>query len=152
MTAVDAPAKTGNGAAISWTSAPYNTFAGKVIRIDGLSEALEALDWSDLSTTTQQKLIASDLKVMDPLEIEWRWSGHATQGYGSVDPVETSANITITMPVWSSTGVTGTKIIGSGFVLSCTSPTLENNVVGTGTFMWQMDGITAVTVTPEDTT
>jgi hypothetical protein len=123
-----------------------------VVRIDGLSEALEALDWSDLSTTGQQQLIASDLSTIDPIEIEWRWDGHKQTGVGAMTLAGTSVNMTITCPVWSATGLTGTKIIGSGFIVGKTGPTLENNVVGTGTFMWQFDGITDVTVTAEDTT
>jgi hypothetical protein len=126
---------TGNQATLTWAS-----YDGRIRRIGGLVETLEALDDSDLSTTNYEESLPADLIVLEPQDYDIFFDPNDPPTFDG------AGAITVTWPDWTGSA-TPMTLGGSGFLVQRTWGDLANNELNLGGFQIKWDGKTEPTVT-----
>jgi len=127
---------TGNQATLTFTS-----YTGRIRRISGLVETLEALDDNDLSTTVYEESVVSDLITLEPQDYEIFFDPNTPPVFTGVQ------TLTITWPSWSGS-VTPFTLGGTAFVIQRSWGDVANNELNVGGFQVKWDGKTGPTLTP----
>ena len=132
---------TGNAATAAFTSGA--TYSFSIVSMSLGSQSVAVLETSHLGTTGFKTYIPGDLK--EPNQVSFAIRHDPTIAH----PVPgTAATLDVTFPD-SGTGGTDAVLDGTGFVVSFDLPELANETVQDATMVWQFDGATGPTFTPE---
>lgn len=150
MANLSAPAKTGHGATVTFDDGG-GAQSIVAVRISGLDETLEALDYTNLSTTGSMRKLPADLTDLGEITVDWRWDMLPLSASIDWFPIGTDGELVITMPQWNTASTGGGTITGQAFITGSRSPDLESNVVneGTLTFTWSNSDDGALSLVPE---
>ena len=133
----------------------WSAFAPKIISIQPPSLSSEAIDDTDLSTTTLKEVVPGDLQeigemsivVRLPSDSEKRFAGEAADlmvsGIG-FDPAVGSA--TISWPAGTTGDGVDPTLVGTAFVTGWAPSEMNNDDAGTATITLQYDGKTGPTL------
>lgn len=126
--------KTGIGAAVAFTG--NISFAARWLGIRGIRQGIETLDDTALDSTNFKEKCPSDLKDLDPIELEVYWDYLL-----DLPPIGTTGTMTITFPTQGAS--TAGTITGSAFLVDFSMPDLTTDDTQlTGTITVQFDGKT----------
>lgn len=130
---------TGNGATCTFATSSL-TLAITKIQIG--EQTIDMLDVSTLATTSDQEMIASDLKKAQEVTVTCLYVGSATL------PVvgATAEAMTVTMPLFTGT-TTAANLAGTAQFTSSKLPDMENGVLMQYQFKWKYNGDTGPTYT-----
>ena len=130
---------TGNGATCTFATSSLSL---AIIKIQIGEQTIDMLDVSTLATTSDQEMIASDLKKTQEVTVTAIYVGTATL------PVvgATAETMTITMPLFTGTTVAA-NLAGTAQFISSKLPDPENGTIMTYQFKWKYNGDTGPTYT-----
>lgn len=135
-------ADTGNSATCVLTSA--GLVGAGVREIGGLEQAGEKIDDSLITTTTRKTYIPGDLYEPGTVEVTLEHDVNV------LPPApHTTDTLTITYPLEPGSVLGRSTLAGTGFILSRSLPMLKNNEIMVSKYVFQFNGKTGPTHTPE---